>query len=144
MFLLVKSRQGSWGFPKGHPNPDEPPITTARRELEEETGLTDSTVLPHTFSEARIHVEADVTITKVVIWFVGLIPHEQQVHIKDTLEIVEYKWLRFDDAYSLLTHDETKRVLLDARLYLGKFEISDDGVNHDQMEVPAPLIDGVI
>ena len=28
-----------WGLPKGHPQPGEDPIATARREVEEETGL---------------------------------------------------------------------------------------------------------
>jgi len=29
-----------WGLPKGHPEPGEDPLDTARREVEEETGLT--------------------------------------------------------------------------------------------------------
>jgi|GEM_PF-645043 len=125
IFLLVRSQQGNWGFPKGHPEKNEAPMFTARRELEEETGITDLVLFPQTFSEARVMVEADFTATKVVIWFLGMINGSPEVNIKDTNEISEYKWLRFDDAYELLTHDETKRVMLDVRLYLAKYETSD-------------------
>lgn len=121
-FLVIKSRQGNWGFPKGHPEDEEAPIITARRELEEETGLTNITILPHTFSESRLHVDPEFTVTKIIIWFMGLVHGSGAISIKDTDEIVEYKWLRFDDAHELLTHDETKRVLLDARIYLSKYE----------------------
>lgn len=122
LFLLIKSRQGNWGFPKGHPNQNESPIVTARRELEEETGLCDLTVLPQTFSEARVHVEPEYTVTKIVIWFIGIITPPCEVHVKDIDEIEEYKWVTFDDAHALLTHDETKRVLLDTKLYLDEEE----------------------
>lgn len=124
-FLVIKSRQGNWGFPKGHPNENEAPLMTARREVEEETGLTDITILPHTFSESRIHVDPEYTVTKIIIWFLGIVQGKGEVNINDKEEIEEYKWLRFDDAYELLTHDETKRVLLDARIYLSKYEESE-------------------
>jgi bis(5'-nucleosidyl)-tetraphosphatase len=121
-FLVIKSRQGNWGFPKGHPKGDEAPVATARRELEEETNLTDVSILPHTFSESRVHVDPEFTVAKIIIWFIGIVRGNGEVNINDTDEIVEYKWLRFDDAHELLTHDETKRVLLDARIYLSKYE----------------------
>jgi arsenate reductase len=37
--LLVKHNKGHWGFPKGHPSPNETPYQVAERELLEETGL---------------------------------------------------------------------------------------------------------
>lgn len=40
---VVKNGPSFWGFPKGHLDPGEEPITAARREIEEETGLTDVT-----------------------------------------------------------------------------------------------------
>ena len=39
-FALVQGRHtGKWSFPKGHPQDGEAPITTALREIEEETGI---------------------------------------------------------------------------------------------------------
>ncbi len=38
--LVVSGRDNFWGFPKGHIDEGEDAITAARREIEEETGLT--------------------------------------------------------------------------------------------------------
>jgi 8-oxo-dGTP pyrophosphatase MutT (NUDIX family) len=40
-YLLIRDSYDNWGFPKGHLKPAEPPADAARREVEEETGLTD-------------------------------------------------------------------------------------------------------
>lgn len=40
-YLLIRDSYKNWGFPKGHLKSGEPPADAARREVEEETGLTD-------------------------------------------------------------------------------------------------------
>jgi 8-oxo-dGTP pyrophosphatase MutT (NUDIX family) len=46
-FLLLHStNSGKWLPPKGHTDDDEDALTTARRELAEETGITDIDVVP--------------------------------------------------------------------------------------------------
>jgi 8-oxo-dGTP pyrophosphatase MutT (NUDIX family) len=40
-YLLIRDSYGNWGFPKGHLEPREPPAEAARREVAEETGLSD-------------------------------------------------------------------------------------------------------
>jgi 8-oxo-dGTP pyrophosphatase MutT (NUDIX family) len=40
-YLLIRDSYGNWGFPKGHLEPREPPAQAARREVAEETGLSD-------------------------------------------------------------------------------------------------------
>ena len=37
--LLIRQRDGSWVFPKGHIDPGEDPLSTALREVEEEAGV---------------------------------------------------------------------------------------------------------
>ena len=40
VFLLLRNRKrADWGFPKGHQEPDEDLMATARRECAEETGI---------------------------------------------------------------------------------------------------------
>ena len=39
-YLLIRDSYQNWGFPKGHLKTGEPPADAARREVEEETGLT--------------------------------------------------------------------------------------------------------
>lgn len=38
-YLLIRDSYKNWGFPKGHLKTGEPPADAARREVEEETGL---------------------------------------------------------------------------------------------------------
>lgn len=40
-YLLIRDSYRNWGFPKGHLEVGEPPADAARREVTEETGLTD-------------------------------------------------------------------------------------------------------
>jgi len=43
-FLLIRDSYSNWGFPKGHLELREPPAEAARREVAEETGLSDLSV----------------------------------------------------------------------------------------------------
>jgi 8-oxo-dGTP pyrophosphatase MutT (NUDIX family) len=43
-YLLIHDGHRNWGFPKGHLDDGESAATAARREVEEETGLTDLTL----------------------------------------------------------------------------------------------------
>lgn len=40
-YLLIRDSYRNWGFPKGHLEEAEPPADAARREVSEETGLTE-------------------------------------------------------------------------------------------------------
>ena len=40
-YLVIRDSYENWGFPKGHLEPNEPPLDAARREVAEETGLRD-------------------------------------------------------------------------------------------------------
>ena len=43
-YLLIRDSYKNWGLPKGHLEPGEPPADAARREVAEETGLSDIVV----------------------------------------------------------------------------------------------------
>jgi 8-oxo-dGTP pyrophosphatase MutT (NUDIX family) len=43
-FLLIRDSYKNWGLPKGHLEPGEPPAEAARREVSEETALSDLVV----------------------------------------------------------------------------------------------------
>ena len=45
VFLLIRDSYRNWGFPKGHLEPDEPPDHAALREVAEETGIAELTLL---------------------------------------------------------------------------------------------------
>ena len=76
-FLLVRSMHGHLGFPKGHPEENEEPIETAKRELEEETGLTKITGIPGiVFTEEYTFERKGEKVQKKNTFFLGITTEE--------------------------------------------------------------------
>ena len=94
-------------------NPGESPLETARRELSEELGITDITVLSGEPLESRYEVtRGGHTNTKSVTLFVGLAP-SIDAHAQPE-ELQGYRWVTPAEAKSLLYPNE--RHLIDAAL----------------------------
>lgn len=98
-FLILLQTNQCWSFPKGHMEAGETETQTALRELEEETGLT-ATLIPG----ARTVSEYDISplIRKQVVLFLG------EVHgdvIPQEKEILNYRWVRFDELPNYLLPD---------------------------------------
>lgn len=116
-FLLVQQRQGQWGFPKGHAEPGETAITTARREFEEETGITAYTLLDGpSFSEQYLVIKHWKLISKTVVYFPALIQNPSVHH--DPKEIRAYDWLPYTAARKRLNTANRKRLLQEANQHL--------------------------
>src|SRR3989338_126071 len=106
-FLLLKGKTtGWWVFPKGHVEEGETLLEAAQREIKEETGFCDLT-----------HYEDFIEI----ISFVNLKGNQKEVHhyLFDTNsfesvisdEHVDFVWLKFEEAYEKIDHDNQKRIL---------------------------------
>jgi 8-oxo-dGTP pyrophosphatase MutT (NUDIX family) len=112
-WLVVGSRRRerdgrTWSLPKGTPNPGETTEETAIREVTEETGLEvritgplDSIEYDFLQSGRRIH--------KIVHYFV-MVPTGGDLARHDH-EFDEVRWIRFDEAPTVLTF-ETERALV--------------------------------
>lgn len=114
-FLVVlQNGEGEkfWSFPKGHPEKGEIPEETARRELEEETGIQEVTVLP--FSTSLTYVSRGTQ--KQVTYFLGEVMDEPRGIPND--EVTDYQWVRARQAEELLTYENTREVLRRAEHYL--------------------------
>jgi 8-oxo-dGTP pyrophosphatase MutT (NUDIX family) len=71
LFCLVQHQGEHWGFPKGHPDPNETEIETAMRELQEETGISDFEIISDKFFEQKYVFEKDnVIYDKTVRYFI--------------------------------------------------------------------------
>jgi bis(5'-nucleosidyl)-tetraphosphatase len=60
-----------WDFPKGHIEEGEDPYTTARRELEEETGIQDARFVSGYFQRMRYFIggaESECTKSSSISW----------------------------------------------------------------------------
>lgn len=103
-------RSGTWTLPKGTPDPGETVEQTALREVEEETGLRVRIVAPLPSIEYTF-VQGGVRIDKTVHYFL-MEPVEGDLSRHDR-EFERVRWVRFEDAPSLLTF-ETERGLVEA------------------------------
>jgi len=112
-FCLVQHAQGHWGFPKGHGDNGESGLDTARRELMEETGIKDISILKDgSFNENYIFEKDKIVHDKTVEYFVGFVSN-METNIQENFkeEISEIKWLSYDEAKNLITFPEARKIL---------------------------------
>lgn len=107
-YLLLQARWGRhWSFPKGHLEKDESLLSGALREVEEETGLgQDSIVLVGDFSEDVVYRLPRPTRNvpsgvKRVRMFLGLVPASARVKL--SREHIKYRWLCKEAAMAMLS-----------------------------------------
>jgi bis(5'-nucleosidyl)-tetraphosphatase len=117
--LILDSKHGNWGFPKGHIEAGEDDLAAACREVQEEVGL--SGLLPFQGFRRELQYQLPGGQNKVAVYFLAGILHdqsqEQQVSIQ-TSEITEFRWLSFEGALELLSFGQAKDLLCSARDYL--------------------------
>jgi 8-oxo-dGTP pyrophosphatase MutT (NUDIX family) len=108
--LLLQYPQGHWDLPKGHvEDTDVDHLATVRRELAEETGITELN-FNENFVErtAYSYRHKGRKRDKEVFWFLAetdtldvTLSHEHRDHL----------WLDWEQALAQLTHDETRTVV---------------------------------
>lgn len=113
-YLLIKNKRSAhWGFPKGHIEPGETKIETAKREVLEETGIHINIIDGfECISKYKIRDR----IEKKVSIFVGTTKDTSTIIQQE--EIEDYIWLTYDRAMSLLKFDNDKNILSSAHTYL--------------------------
>ena len=97
-YVIIRSTEGWYGFPKGHVEPNETEEETALREIEEETGLK-VTILPgfKTIDEHGLPDKPDVI--KRVIYFAA--EYSGQEIRRQEEELSEAALMSFDEAMDL-------------------------------------------
>lgn len=121
-FLLVHHNKGHWGFPKGHPEPEDPDkFATALRELREEVGITELRFFKNiSFIEKYSFEENGQYIDKTVEYFLAE-TLEKDVVIEKA-ELQNFEWLEENEAHKRLTHAESKRVCKEAQDWLHRYQ----------------------
>lgn len=107
--FILRHLSGYWGFPKGHPNPGETPLETAKRELFEETQLNVDQVLSDKMLQESYSFRIDgKTIHKTVSYFIASVTSTHTVI--DSKEAREGKWVDINEAPMHLTFKEAQRI----------------------------------
>lgn len=117
-YLLLQYAAGHWDFAKGKLEHGETDEQAAIRELHEETGLQEITLLPG-FKESLVYVFNDFKgkpIEKTVSFFVGYVPEKKDIVI--SREHQGYAWLPYQEAVTILTYANAREVLIKAEEFL--------------------------
>ncbi|NJK74284.1 MAG: NUDIX domain-containing protein [Microcoleus sp. SU_5_6] len=138
LFLLIQHQAGHWAFPKGHADPGETPAETAKREFEEETGISDFQMLEEpSFAEHYSFVKKEPIaekiphysvakpgelIEKTVIYFLGFVNSMEVVMQEE--EVQNFAWVSYEDAIKLITFDENRKMFERVKVYLEQHKSS--------------------
>ena len=112
--LLIQDSKGRWTIPKGHIEPGETAKMTARREIEEETGLRNFSILAWL---GKIHFKyrrADklVLMTTQVYLVQALDTRERPIGEKWMKGI---RWYSFAEALDLVEYEDIEKLMLIAK-----------------------------
>ncbi len=113
-FLLIKSRDGNCGFPKGHVEEGESEIETALRETWEETSL--RATLIDGFRKTACYPLKNGK-RKLVVYFLGYYEN-QKPSTNANFEKYSYLSLEYAEARRALTFENAKELLDDAYEFL--------------------------
>ena len=117
--LLVESKRKTfqYSFPKGRRNKDEPTLETAKRELHEETGLTEN---DYALFPDRWYIEyrSDTGKPHIVYYAAELVNQEAILSPIDTKEIIAANWFQPQDIYNMTRSFYYQRRVITTRALL--------------------------
>jgi len=115
-YVIVQAIDGVYGFPKGHMEPGETSVETAKREIHEETGL--SVDFLEGFCEEITYsfIRNNKEYIKKAIYF--LASYSDQIPRRQESEVRRIDILPFDTAMTTLSFDNTKQILKKAHGFL--------------------------
>ena len=101
--LLIQQTDNAWGFPKGHIENNETEQETAIRETKEETNL-DVEIISN--KKYIINYKINNEIDKEVIFFLAKKTSDKIK--KQDEEIKNIKWVDLNQAFDIITYENTK------------------------------------
>jgi bis(5'-nucleosidyl)-tetraphosphatase len=118
-YLLLQHTAGHWSFPKGKMEGGETKQQAGLRELKEEAGI-DADLLPG-FEKQFTYQFYDQTrslVKKTVYFFIG---KACATDIVVSEEHQGFAWIPFNEAFTMITHDNARDVLCSAHQYIVQY-----------------------
>lgn len=116
IFLLLHYFSGHWDFPKGNKERGENSIQTIRREIKEETGISDLTFIDGFVKEISYkYLRQNQLISKKVVYFLA------RTNTKDVVlssEHTDFEWDHYESALKRLTYKKSKEILTEGYIFL--------------------------
>ena len=116
-YVLIRSLEGVYGFPKGHREPGESREQTALREIREEVGL-QVKLLPGFSAQEEFPLPEIPDTRKRIVYF--LAEYEKQPIVPQQEELSGYELCPYDEAMKRLQHESRRRILSEAQAFLMK------------------------
>ena len=108
--LLLQYPQGHWDLPKGHVEQDDVDnFETSRRELKEETGISELSFLENFEYRTEYQFKhKGKRRVKQVFWYIAT---TEEISVSLSKEHRNYMWLDWEQAMEQVTHLETKQLI---------------------------------
>lgn len=116
-YVIIRSLDGDFGFPKGHVEPGETEHSTALREIQEEVGVI-PTMVDGFRMETSYPLPNNPNITKQVVYFLAEYEN-QQLHPQPE-EVESIQLMSFRDALEVLPFADSRRILSEAHGFLSQ------------------------
>lgn len=121
-YLLLQHDVDYWNFPKGHIKAGESVLAAARREVQEETGLTDLNFISgFKVQDKYIFQFNQQKIFKIVIF---LLAQAKSKEVKISDEHLDFRWLTCERASEQLKFKNLKTVLKQADGFIKKYDFN--------------------
>ena len=115
LYLLLQNG-GRWDFPKGGVEKGESELQTVMREVEEETGLKDLTVVPGFRKVIEYFYRRDgKNIHKQVVYRLAVTGVDD---VKISFEHQGFGWFPYEEALEKASYDNSKATLSEAEEYI--------------------------
>lgn len=113
-FVIIKSINGFYGFPKGHVENGETEVETALREVFEEVGLKPNLI--EGFRETVEYYIPSADVQKQVVYFLGEYKNQKIAFQKS--ELLSAQLMNFNQAKNIFTHQNNIDLLLKAKDFI--------------------------